>query len=261
MAHVIVVGGGASGALAAAQLLLRGADITVPEPATELGRGMAYSTRCPLHLLNVRACHMSAFPDDSTHFLRWLDCNGPGQYITCSFVPRSLYGNYIRSVRDEALQAGRGKFRHLSTRAIGARFLQPHAEIETETSEVLRGDALIRATGNAAPAPWPGLSPEIASSGRFFNLAWMKGAFEMRDRHAPVAVRKRTDCGGCPARAAAQRALRQGVHGGAAGPSAANARAAGLWLRAPGPVRRPGWSAALYAGGSFASRRPTGWLA
>ena len=188
MAGAIVIGGGASGVLAAAQLLLRGAHVTLVEPAAELGRGMAYSTRCPRHLLNVRASNMSAFSDDSAHFLRWLESTRPGQYTTCSFVPRSLYGQYIRSVLDEALQTGRGKFRHVSTRAVSARFLEKNVEIETESSEVLCGNAVILATGNAAPAAWPGLSGEIASSGRFFNLAWMEGAFEMRDRHAPVLL-------------------------------------------------------------------------
>ena len=39
MAHVIVVGGGASGVLAAAQLLLHGAEqVTLLEPAADLGR-------------------------------------------------------------------------------------------------------------------------------------------------------------------------------------------------------------------------------
>lgn len=184
----IIVGGGASGVLAAAQLLLRGAEVTLLEPAVELGRGMAYLTKCPLHLLNVRAGNMSAFPDDSEHFLRWLERSRPGQYAECSFAPRRLYGEYIRSVLDEALRAGQGKFRHIRARAVGARVLPANVAIETESSDVLYGDAAILATGNAAPAGWPGLSSEVASSGRFFNSAWMEGVFETADPHAPVLL-------------------------------------------------------------------------
>jgi uncharacterized NAD(P)/FAD-binding protein YdhS len=99
-----------------------------------------------------------------------------------------LYGEYIRSVLDEALRAGRAKFQHVSARAVGARVLTGNVAIETESSEVLYGDALILATGNAAPANWPGLSPAVSASGRFFNLAWMEGAFEPRDRHRPVLL-------------------------------------------------------------------------
>ena len=189
MAHVIVVGGGASGVLAAAQLLLHGAEqVTLLEPAAELGRGMAYSTPCRLHLLNVRAGDMSAFPNDRAHFLRWLEQTKPGEYTTCSFAPRSLYGEYIRSVLDEALRTERGKFQHVRARGVGARVWGNNVAVETDSSGLLHGDAVILATGNAAPAGWPGLPPEVAGSGRFFNLAWIEGAFEPSDRQAPVLL-------------------------------------------------------------------------
>ena len=188
MPVTIVIGGGASGALAAAQLLLRGAEVIVVEPAAELGAGMAYSTKCPLHLLNVPAVNMSAFPDDRDHFLRWLEQTRPGQYTDCSFAPRSLYGEYVRSVLDETLRRGQGKLRHVRARAVAARVLGGKIAVETEQSEILYGDAAILATGNAVPTGWPGLSPEVASSGRFFNIAWMEGAFETSDRHAPVLL-------------------------------------------------------------------------
>lgn len=68
-----VIAGGANGVLAATQLLLHGGDVNLVEPAAELGRGLAYSTRCPVHLLNVPAGNMSAFPHDREHFVRWLD--------------------------------------------------------------------------------------------------------------------------------------------------------------------------------------------
>lgn len=185
---VIVVGGGASGALAAAQLLLRGAEVTLLEPCAELGLGTAYSTNCPLHLLNVPAGNMSASPDDREHFLRWLEQTWPGQYTACSFVPRGFYGKYIQSFLGGALQAGGGKFRHLRARAVGARAGAGKIVVETEEGGALSGDAVILATGVAAPAAWPGLPEDVASSGRFFKTAWMRGAFELHERHAPVLL-------------------------------------------------------------------------
>ncbi len=109
--------------VAAAQLLHRGAEVTLLEPAVELG---------------------------------W-------EYATCSFAPRSLYGEYIRSVLDEALRRGPGKFRHLCRRAVDAHVRRGSIAVETEESDMLHGDAVILATGNAAPAGWPGFSLEVAS--------------------------------------------------------------------------------------------------
>ena len=170
---------------------------------------MAYSTKCPLHLLNVRAASMSAFPDDADHFLRWLERTRPGQFGACSFVPRSVYGEYIRSVLEDAVRGTSSKFRHLRTRAIAARVAPAGIAIETEDSGLVHGDALILATGNAAPGGWPGLSPEIAASGRYFNLAWTEGAFDLRDHDSPVLL-----LGSGPTAVDALLALRhQGHHG------------------------------------------------
>jgi uncharacterized NAD(P)/FAD-binding protein YdhS len=75
------------------------------------GRGLAYSTGNPNHLLNVRA-DMSAFAADPRHFVRWLwrkdDTDHPTSSIPPSghaFVSRKLYGDYIEDVLDEAASA------------------------------------------------------------------------------------------------------------------------------------------------------------
>jgi hypothetical protein len=71
-----------------------------------------------------------------------------------------LYGEYLGSVLDEARRPGLGKFRHVKTRAVGVRVLKEKIAVETEPSGVLNADALILATGNAAPRrlakPLPG---------------------------------------------------------------------------------------------------------
>ena len=103
--RIVIVGGGASGALMAAHLLKgrpTGVSVTIVEARAELGRGLAYSTGNPSHLLNVRAANMSAFADDPGHFARWLSTQRDAPATPAdpefSFVSRGLYGRYLESL-------------------------------------------------------------------------------------------------------------------------------------------------------------------
>src|SRR4051794_7208929 len=76
---VAVVGAGAAGSLVAIHLADRLArtgaapfDLLLVDPDARLGRGVAYSTADPRHLLNVPAQGMSALPGRPTHFLDWV---------------------------------------------------------------------------------------------------------------------------------------------------------------------------------------------
>ncbi len=107
-----MVGGGASGCLVATQLLrlaqapLR---VVVVEGSPHLGRGIAYrATRHAYHLLNVPAGRMSAFADDPSHFLHWLNRRQPAaRFGPSDFVERSLYGWYLRETLAEATRRAR----------------------------------------------------------------------------------------------------------------------------------------------------------
>ena len=78
--RIAIVGGGATGALASLHLArvlgMRASEIVVIEPAEEIGRGLAYATTDPRHLLNVRVANMSALADQPSHLLNWLRSRG-----------------------------------------------------------------------------------------------------------------------------------------------------------------------------------------
>jgi uncharacterized NAD(P)/FAD-binding protein YdhS len=103
--RVVIIGGGATGVLLACQLL-RDPDhrvqVTIVEKSANAGLGLAYSTRNPQHLLNVRVSNMSAFVDQPEHFWNWMTAHnlqtGPGCGDAFCFVPREIYGRYLTSL-------------------------------------------------------------------------------------------------------------------------------------------------------------------
>jgi len=100
---VAVIGAGATGAALAVQLtraMPAGARVLVLGTPRETGKGVAYGTEAPCHLLNVRAGRMSILHDDPSHFVRWLLLTGEAgqgseEAIAESYVRRSVYGRYI----------------------------------------------------------------------------------------------------------------------------------------------------------------------
>ncbi len=158
MAEIAIAGGGASGVLLATQILRESSDahVVVFEPG-ELGLGVAYATTYPTHQLNVPASKMSAFSDDPSHFHNWLDARYTGVYNGGSFVPRCIYGKYLRSIAVEIAAT------------FGERFEHRGEMLEVRPEEA---DFLVLATGNTAPAQWPG-APQ---SRRFFASAWQHDA-------------------------------------------------------------------------------------
>ena len=124
---VLILGGGASGALLAIQMLYASDSatrVTLVERSSGLGKGFAYGAAHPIDLLNVRASNMSAYPDDGDHFLAWLDRNGVGEEKPSGnafhFVSRLTFGNYLESQLLDlaALPSNRGRFTRVDGEAV-----------------------------------------------------------------------------------------------------------------------------------------------
>lgn len=199
--RVVIVGGGAAGTLVALHLAVRGAgrpgsaigEVVVVEPAERLGEGIAYGTRSPSHLLNVRADGMSAFPDRPTHFTDW--ARGTGLGVTgAEFLPRMLYAPYLRGSLADAVADGRPAVGHLRDRAIGLRVASPEPQVAkpgqpapmwvrlSDGAEV-PADEVVLATGNAlAPLSW------LAPSPRVIRDPWAPGALAEIAADASVAI-------------------------------------------------------------------------
>src|SRR5262245_36293502 len=98
--RIVVVGAGFSGTMVAVHLAREAqapCDIGLLERSGRFGPGVAYSTRHAVHLLNVPACQMSAFPDDDSHFVRWAQERTPATRDG-DFLPRRVFGEYVACV-------------------------------------------------------------------------------------------------------------------------------------------------------------------
>lgn len=162
--HVIIVGGGASGVLLAYQLLHRSAcalRVTLIEQRADIGRGIAYHTGNPDHLLNVRVANMSALPDQPDHFWRWL-VSRQGEAPLCPdpycFVPRRVYGDYIASLLEQGASDGADGQRLTVVRGtcIDVSEDSDQATATLEDGRRFVGDTVVLATGHDMRASSPG---------------------------------------------------------------------------------------------------------
>ena len=175
---VLVIGGGASGVLFAANLLRQDTDlrVTVIEGRHLLGCGIAYSTDDPDHLLNTRVHNMSAFPEDETHFLNWLQARDDGQsYDRDSFVGRATYGAYLACLLSPWTASGRLVCLKANCVAIAER--EGGVKVVLDDGSLLKGAYAVLATGHVVPRA----DPEGLVSG-----AWQ--APKPTDPHSAVLI-------------------------------------------------------------------------
>ncbi len=150
----VVIGAGASGTIQALHLLRHGAgSVTLIEREREPGRGTAYGTRRPEHLLNVTARRMIADPDDPGHFERWISDRG-GDAST--YAQRRQFGDYLRSLI-AAVPAG---LDIIAGEAIAVTREDGKEQVTLANGRRLGGDAVVLALGNLRPATPTPLRPE-----------------------------------------------------------------------------------------------------
>lgn len=154
---VAVIGAGFSGTLLTINLLRLGASVVLIERSQpQLAKGLAFGTKGPEHLLNVRAANMSAFPDDQGNFLRWIGQSGAEQ--ANRFVPRLTYGLYLRELLIKALADAGPRAQIVSAEALSAGFADGQVTVTLDDGGEVVARSLVLALGNFPPAPHPVLA-------------------------------------------------------------------------------------------------------
>ncbi|WP_095054696.1 FAD/NAD(P)-binding protein [Pseudomonas sp. Irchel s3b2] len=200
-ADILIIGGGLSGTMLAAQLLrLPGKrQVLVIEPRVELGRGEAYSAVELGHTLNGNAARMSVDPDNADDLTQWLTeyiaaggwPESDQQHVPVSelFPPRGIFGLYVqqRLAEAQALGALNGSsVEHVRAEVVDLQTCDDSVQLSLNDGQRLQGAYAVLATGMFAAAR----TPQTESSG--LNAAaldpWDVAAMRQLDPQSTVLV-------------------------------------------------------------------------
>lgn len=161
--------------------------VSLIESRPQAGRGVAYSTCDPRHLLNVPAFRMSAYPEDGDHFLRWLDAQGH-RVEAYSFVPRRWYGEYLVSVLHEAeCRAKMATLHRIQGRVSDIELRDDRCQVRLDSGDDIAGDVVVLAVGHlGVDTSW---APDaLVESDRFVADPWAPGSLDRVPDDADVLI-------------------------------------------------------------------------
>lgn len=179
---IAIIGAGYSGISVLYGLYQKHADVRVLlfEQRDQLAQGAAYSTPDKNHLLNVAAASMTAIADDPNHFVNWLrtthfDDFTPHANVEGQYVPRFIYGRYIRSLLDEVINDA-NKPMQLEVIQAQVTDVAPGFTIKTGAKSY-EADQVVLATGNYAPQC---ICPDLLKlpQGRYIHNPWEYNAIQ-----------------------------------------------------------------------------------
>ena len=191
---IVIIGAGFSGAATAINLLRRHGDkslhITLVNRHPDLGRGVAYGTHSPSHLLNVPAGRMSLFPDDEDDFLRYASQIDP-KITGADFVPRSVYGHYLETrLKEVSGVAQVARLKSLTAEVIDLQVTADgrRAELELVDGSRIEADRAVLTTGNYLPADPPVPDKAFFDSALYIRDPWAPGAYDSLRPQQPVLL-------------------------------------------------------------------------
>ena len=132
---------------------------------------------------------MSAFPDDTEHFYRWLKENDY-KYQPSDFVPRRLYGKYLREVISKSIlyNNSNAKINIIDDEAVDVLDDEIGAQVILKSGEILFSDQAILAFGNFPP-PQPPLSDlSFADSKKYFQNSWDSAIYDKISSNDDVLI-------------------------------------------------------------------------
>ena len=168
MERVVIVGGGASGLLVAVNLLRKSDDceVIIVDPNDRLGKGVAYSTKDPDHLLNVPAGRMSGLVEEPMSLCEWA---GVGEN---DFISRQSYGKYLEFLLQRELdRVPSSRFQHEKDFVVEVVKTTGGFNCILGSGKVLTADQVVLALGNSDSIVPESLA-QLSQSKRVVGNVW-----------------------------------------------------------------------------------------
>lgn len=183
MVKIAIIGGGFSGTMIGVHLInnaITPLEIKLINETDVLNTGIAYNPYSKKALLNVVSSRMSAFASDPDHFLNWVMQQDHFRdkdrtLIANSFLPRYLYGEYLKDIWKDALKRAEGKKIQvdvISSSVKDLTLLNSSIDLDLKDKPRLSADYAIIASGNHLPGNPNIKSSFFTSSANYFQNPW-----------------------------------------------------------------------------------------
>jgi uncharacterized NAD(P)/FAD-binding protein YdhS len=178
---IAIIGGGFVGTILVRLLLVqtKNCKIYLFNSGASLSKGVAYNCNQNSSLLNVIASKMSAFPDESNHFLDWCTKhptykNDSRDIIASAFLPRKIYGEYLHAIWLETIELAKATDCELEI--IEEKVLAIHSksnkQLVVASNSQIECDKCVLATGNELPSTPKKLTDKFIESYDYFKNPW-----------------------------------------------------------------------------------------
>ena len=160
--RISIIGAGFSGCVLATELARAapaGVDIHLVGTPDSYGRGVAYGEARPEHLLNVRARDLGATADHPGEFADWLSLTERARH---SFLPRLVYGEYLHSRLEGAVQVSLAALARIAQEAIAIEREGSAFRVHLADGSDFLSDAVVLTVGALPPQPLAGVGPRLA---------------------------------------------------------------------------------------------------
>jgi len=169
---IVIIGGGPTGTIMAAQLALSGKKpiVLIERTPVQRGCGVAFGALHPRHMLNVRAAGMSAFPDKPDHFSNWLATRRDA--AAHDFVERGLYGDYLSDVLEKAGCRSDGGLISITGEATAIERGADGLMVRLADGRTVTAYQVVLAQGNLPPAQPAWLDSRVLLPGCYIDDPW-----------------------------------------------------------------------------------------